>query len=681
MAILHQNYNRLKKTWLTESTDKRARIAPRFMHSKRGVMAPNSTVSIDQTLEGVVKSLRSGTTTIMCGAGISRWSGLPMAVELVKHVLTEVGASQEDIATLTGSGKLPLPFELFIEILLEDGIDFISEVYAAGEPNLNHILFAKMMKMGYLRTIVTTNFDRLIERALEAEGLAAGSGYDLLSRESDFARIDWSEPKCRLIKIHGTVDDPTTLAATIRAITAQRPSESRRSVVEHVFSIGADANVLVLGYSCSDVFDIAPQIESLGPSLKCIVLNEYSKDSYIEPISQRNDNNAFKQFQNGWRLGYDTDILVDRLWKELVGPNPPKREQARTNWEDIVSIMLRRGPRTYLLRHYFPAQLLFQMGKHESSRSHLEQAMKEAERVADYTGALYIQMTMAQVCFRLGDYKTSRGWCEFILKEMDDTTRESNLAFTAYICMGATADAQGDMKVAVECFSKALQNARHRNHPFDLFLATQKYAVALIRMGKIEEGMQLFASTLESARQNGDKQLEGVCLGGIGCVYKDNGLHQQAITYLEMALMIAQKLGDRKNEGDWLGNLGSVYQNIGDHQQALDLYKEAKEIAVMLGDKESESTWLSNMGISYKETGNYLKALDCYESAIKIDRLLGNKRGLGIGLNNLGNLYHLNGKREQARKCILESIELAVEIGDVNDAAKRKRLLEIVERG
>ena len=187
-----------------------------------------------------------------------------MAVELVKHVLTELGASQEDIATLTGLGKLPLPFESYIEVLLENGIDFISEVYAEGEPNPNHILFAKMMKMGYLRTIVTTNFDRLIERALDAEGLAAGSGYDLISCESDFARIDWSEEKCRLIKIHGSVDDPITLAATISAIAARGPCELRRSVVEQVFSTSVHADVLILGYSCSDVFDIAPQIESLG---------------------------------------------------------------------------------------------------------------------------------------------------------------------------------------------------------------------------------------------------------------------------------------------------------------------------------------------------------------------------------------------------------------------------------
>lgn len=574
---------------------------------------------IDQTVKGVVKSLRSGNTTIMCGAGISRWSGLPMAVELVKHVLTELGASKENIATLIVLDKLPLPFESYIEVLLENDIDFICEVYAEGEPNPNHILLAKMMKMGCLKTIVTTNFDRLIERALDAEGLLAGSGYDLLSCESDFARIDWSEPKCRLIKIHGSVDDPITLAATISAIAAREPNESRRSVVEQVFSTGVHSDVLILGYSCSDVFDIAPQIESLGSSTKCIVINEYSKDSYIEPISERNDSNAFRQFPNGWRLGYNTDTLVEKLWKGVLKTNPPEPEQRKTNWKDIVSGILGRSPRISILRHFYPAHLLFHMGNYESSLSHLEKAIEEVAHTADYTGGLYIQATMAQVYFRLGEYEAVRGWGETMLQEMSDSYRKSNLAFIVHICMGDASEAQGDIKAAAGCFGNALQNAKHRNHPRDILVATQKCAVAFIQIGKTEERMGILTSTLEIARQNGEKQLECVCLVGIGSVFKDMGLHQKAITHLETALMITQKLGDRKNEGDCLGNLGSVYQNIGNHQQALDLYKKAKEIAVMLGDKANESKWLSNMGISFKETGNYLKALDCYKRAMAID--------------------------------------------------------------
>lgn len=307
--------------------------------------------------------------------------------------------------------------------------------------------------------------------------------------------------------------------------------------------------------------------------------------------------------------------------------------------------------------------------------------MKEAERAADHTGGLHIQANMAKAYLRLGEYAVTRGWCEHMLREMSDTERESNLAFIVYICMGETIEAQGDITVAAEYLEKALQNAQHRKDPYDILTATQKCAVAFIRTGKPERGMNLFTSTLERARQNGDKQLEGVCLGGIGCVLKDSGLHTQAITYLEMALTIAHKLGDRKNEGVWLGNLGSVYQNMANHQQALDLYKKAREIAVMLGDKESESGWLSNMGISCKATGNYMEALDCYERAIAVDRLLGNKRGLGTGLNNLGNLCRLIGKREQALQYVSESIELAVEIQDWNAAAKRRRLLQVILEG
>jgi tetratricopeptide (TPR) repeat protein len=370
---------------------------------------------------------------------------------------------------------------------------------------------------------------------------------------------------------------------------------------------------------------------------------------------------------------------VDRLWSDLVETNPPQREKAKTKWEKVVSDKLRQHPRPSILRHFYPARLFFQMGNYESSRVHLENALQEADRIKDYTGGLYILAHMAQVFYRLGEYDFARGLGEKMLSTMDDSTQASNLAFMLYEVMGDVAEAQGDLKTAAEYFEKALKNAQRRKDPHAIHTATQKRDVVTIRMGRLQKGTDPFTTELENARQNGNKQIEGVLLGRMGCVYKDRGLHSQAITYLEKALVIAQKLGDRQNEGEWLGNLGSVYQNIGDHQKALELYKKAKEIAEMIGDKENVGTWLSNMGISYKETGNYKQATDCYERAIKISQHLGDKRGLGIALNNLGNLYRVSGKRERARQIVLEAIDLAVEIGDMNAAARRKRLLQAIE--
>ncbi|MBL4676065.1 MAG: SIR2 family protein [Mucilaginibacter sp.] len=54
-----------------------------------------------------------------------------------------------------------------------------------------------------LKIIYTTNFDVLIEKALESEGLSAGSDFKVYSSETDFALIRWDDAVINIVKIHG----------------------------------------------------------------------------------------------------------------------------------------------------------------------------------------------------------------------------------------------------------------------------------------------------------------------------------------------------------------------------------------------------------------------------------------------------------------------------------------------
>lgn len=53
------------------------------------------------------------------------------------------------------------------------------------------MMLARLVATGKVRTIVTTNFDQLIEKALEQQAKVAGRDYDVIYREEDFERIDW----------------------------------------------------------------------------------------------------------------------------------------------------------------------------------------------------------------------------------------------------------------------------------------------------------------------------------------------------------------------------------------------------------------------------------------------------------------------------------------------------------
>ncbi len=152
-------------------------------------------------------------------AGISRNSGLPIVGELVPYILDKLGVQKDHQALILDKNRNleKMPFELFMEIIHESGgIGKMYDIYDAGEPNANHILISTLIKKNKLKTVVTTNFDRLIEKALamEPDNWIEGRDYDVLYNSDDIGAINWSNDRVRIIKIHGSVHDMENMAIT-----------------------------------------------------------------------------------------------------------------------------------------------------------------------------------------------------------------------------------------------------------------------------------------------------------------------------------------------------------------------------------------------------------------------------------------------------------------------------------
>src|SRR6187399_1162297 len=115
--------------------------------------------TISRALDDLVEDIGAGRVAVLCGAGISWLSGLPTAGELIRAVLEELGVSGPDLERLIGpNDELQCPFELYVEQLRENGVDFLSELYGAGAPNPNHRLLAALARERLVQTIATTNF-------------------------------------------------------------------------------------------------------------------------------------------------------------------------------------------------------------------------------------------------------------------------------------------------------------------------------------------------------------------------------------------------------------------------------------------------------------------------------------------------------------------------------------------
>lgn len=95
---------------------------------------------------------------------------------------------KEDVEEIISS---KMPFEYFVHNLASDADEKIFQIFRYGEPNTNHVLIAKLAKLGIVKTILTTNFDLLFEKALIKEGLEFVIHYD----DDDFSKIDFKNKK------------------------------------------------------------------------------------------------------------------------------------------------------------------------------------------------------------------------------------------------------------------------------------------------------------------------------------------------------------------------------------------------------------------------------------------------------------------------------------------------------
>lgn len=67
-------------------------------------------------------------------------------------------------------------------------------------PTPAHRAIATLVRLGYFRIILTTNFDRLLEKALEDEGVSP----DIIKSDDDLqGAMPYVHSKCYLVKLHG----------------------------------------------------------------------------------------------------------------------------------------------------------------------------------------------------------------------------------------------------------------------------------------------------------------------------------------------------------------------------------------------------------------------------------------------------------------------------------------------
>lgn len=162
-----------------------------------------------------------GVYALLLGSGISYSASIPtgwgVLQELCRRIMELNGVKEQDeIKWYEGKfGKPPLYDEVIGMLaktsaerngLLKEFFEPTEEELEEGKkvPTLAHRAIAELVKQGYIKVIVTTNFDRLIEQALDELNVQ----YQTLYHDSDIEGMKpLAHADCTVLKIHGDYRD------------------------------------------------------------------------------------------------------------------------------------------------------------------------------------------------------------------------------------------------------------------------------------------------------------------------------------------------------------------------------------------------------------------------------------------------------------------------------------------
>jgi hypothetical protein len=166
-----------------------------------------------------------GVYALLLGSGVSRSAGISTGWEIVKHLVQKAAAADapDDAAShaLAASdpeawwsqhGEGDLGYSSLLAAVAPSSAarqGLLSEYFVATDDDIEnerkiptpaHRAIAEMVKAGWLKVVVTTNFDRLTEQALDAVGV----GYQVIARpDAAAAATPIAHAAATIVKLHG----------------------------------------------------------------------------------------------------------------------------------------------------------------------------------------------------------------------------------------------------------------------------------------------------------------------------------------------------------------------------------------------------------------------------------------------------------------------------------------------
>jgi tetratricopeptide (TPR) repeat protein len=540
-----------------------------------------------------------------------------------------------------------LRFETLMSVLrrtVDDGLDILECLSQCSSFNRNHAILAGLLFAG--DPVITTNFDVLIERALLS---FSQTDPEVILDEQD-AALHMSNPRSKpLLKPHGSVarcvagqwiDARSSIQASLERIGRSGEAFEFAPAFRNVLAtVCTRHDLIVLGYSGSDDFDIVPFLRSLRsthslfwvdhtpelepPSLQCLADSLAVGPASLPsgPLLLDLCGSSAWQANRIFHIRAHTATFLQMFESARSMPRP---EAAPTHTWDVDDYFSKWESRKLSIpgsKQLVAGQLISMLGRYTLAIELLESAanLLPSAEIELLGGTLY---NLASVHTISGAYRNAENICRHAIDILGPT--QSRFRTAVFDLLGKVCGYQGNLRAGEAYHRECLRLCTEEKRDAASAASSLHYLGRICQArGDLPEAAAHYQSAMHLYDQIGHIQARALCIHQLGTLFQEEMDFANARKYYEKALGLRERLGDRVGIAASVHQLGCLHFYEGDSQKAIQMVNRSLEIEKELNHLHGVSDSLAFLGYVYTQTGLLRDALRHYEQALAIDLTLG----------------------------------------------------------
>lgn len=228
---------------------------------------------------------------------------------------------------------------------------------------------------------------------------------------------------------------------------------------------------------------------------------------------------------------------------------------------------------------------LMDLGQYEKAENLFQNKLKQASQAKDKRSIIKYRKNLADILLRKADYLTAEPLYIELVNEFD-SFEDKKLKRSILHALGNIYNAQGEFKLAIEYYQKALNMSEELNYQYGIIAGNTNIANILLNKGDYSAAQEKYLQAFKVANEMNNESYVLSVEQSLASLYNYQGNYSKAIDTYNKIIEKASKYQDKTLYADSIHNLGLVYFQLGQYDQSKKFIEEALKIYQSLNDKK-----------------------------------------------------------------------------------------------